>query len=143
MIGPILAAMLQAAGPPTVADPAAPPSVTTNPMMLPRFTQPHWVKRPQEKDVLKVFPKKALRLGHDGRATLHCRVTQDGALTACSVQEEMPVGEGFGESALNLATKYRMLPQTADGRSVEIFTVRLPMRFDNPANDPSRPITAR
>lgn len=48
-----------------------------------------------------------------------CKVTREGEMPDCSVEQEAPSSEGFGEAALKLMPKFRMRPMTKDGVPVD------------------------
>jgi TonB family protein len=56
-------------------------------------------------------------------------VTARGRLTGCVVKSESPPGWGFGEAALELAPRFRMKPQTRDGRATNEGVVTVPVHF--------------
>jgi hypothetical protein len=55
--------------------------------------------------VASFYPAAALAAGISGEATLLCERSANGALAACRISEEQPVGQGFGAAALALAAK--------------------------------------
>ncbi len=76
------------------------------------------------------YPSHAARNDISGKATISCEVTSGGLLTACKVVEESPPGEHFGEAALKLAPKFRMIPP--DDPNAAPGTVTVPMVFQIP-----------
>lgn len=107
------------------------------------ITQPDWLRVPTRDEIGKYYPKAALREDLAGRATLSCRVSVDGRLTACNAVGVTPEGAGFGEAALAVSEVFRMRPQTRDGRPVAGGTVRIPLNFIIPANLRTAAVTAR
>ncbi len=95
---------------------------------------PHWIRRPSGNDVASLFPRAAIQKGLSGKATIVCRILVNGRLTACAVVEETPLGMGFGEATVRLAPLFQMAPTTADGKSVEGGTVRIPLVWNAPPN---------
>jgi protein TonB len=89
---------------------------------------PEW-RRATGDDVARVYPSSARRRGVQGIAMIACRVTAEGEMADCQVEQEAPEGEGFGEAALKLMPRFRMRPQTADGAPVAGGLVRLPIQF--------------
>jgi TonB family protein len=63
------------------------------------------------------YPDHALRACAGGRAKIHCTVTADGNLTACSVVSETPTGWGFGDATLSITRVWKVRPR-ADGASL-------------------------
>jgi len=61
-----------------------------------------------------------------------CKVTMEGEMADCSVEQEAPSGEGFGEAALKLMPKFHMRPATKSGVPVEGGVVRIPIQFRLP-----------
>lgn len=70
-----------------------------------------------------------------------CKVLKDGALTDCTILQEDPPGQGFGEAALASARYFKMTPTTADGKSVEGGSVIIPLKWQLAAPAPNPPGT--
>lgn len=113
----MVAALLQAAAP--AAPPESPPLITS----------PDWIRRPAGEDMARVYPPEAVRKNRSGRATISCVVDATGKVGDCKVLEEFPVGEGFGDAALKLASNFRMRPVTKDGKPVAGGIVKVPISF--------------
>lgn len=105
---------------------AAPP-VALKPSRL--LATPDWIRRPTSDDLVRFYPEPAGKHGLSGRAVMSCKVTDDGTLTACGIDSELPRAEGFGEAALRMAPLFRMRPETTEGESVGGGTVQIPIRF--------------
>lgn len=96
------------------------------------ITNPDWAERPSGADAARLFPHRALEDRVSGRAVIGCRVTDDGRLEACRVEEEEPEGYGFGESALAMADRFRMTPGHGGAR------VNIPVAWNAPTEPPER-----
>jgi hypothetical protein len=69
-----------------------------------------WVRWPGEQDLMRTYPRRALRETINGEVDLLCRVRPDGGLFACVIMREAPVGYGFSGAALSLAPQFRLEP---------------------------------
>jgi periplasmic protein TonB len=92
--------------------------------------KPDWLNRPNGRDLVRHYPRRALDRGVTGRAVLDCGVTASGRLVGCAVEAETPAAAGFGAAALKLAPEFRMRPLTEDGQPVDGGRVRIPIAFD-------------
>lgn len=119
MLSIVLALLLQGA-------PAAPPVSETSGATI---VNPDWIRRPTADDLRRLYPAAAARKNVPGRATISCGVGAEGLLINCTVTEESPSGEGFGEAALKMASAFKLRPLTRNGQPVEGGTVRIPLRF--------------
>ncbi len=116
--------------PPFVTAPGAPPPSPSPPPPRPSvITGPPWIRKPNGDDLMRAYPPAALKHGEDGHTTIDCAVTDIGTLANCSVVEETPAGEGFGEAALKLAPRYKMRATTVDGAPVGGARVRIPVTW--------------
>jgi TonB family protein len=97
----VFAAAVFAAAP-AVAAPPRPPD--------PAVVQAHAELDKAAAAILAFYPADARAKGVEGQATLSCRRTPQGALTACVVASETPTGAGFGDAALAIA---RLSPEQA------------------------------
>lgn len=88
-----------------------------------------WLKQPSHRDLLAVWPKEAWKRGQDGKATISCEITTQGALRNCEVVSESPAGAGFGAAALTLSSQFLMKPAIKDGKPVA-SGVRIPLNFE-------------
>jgi TonB family protein len=100
------------------------------------ITMPDWLNKPSAEDLARFYPKAASKKGLDGRATIRCSVNAEGLLVDCAAISEDPAGEGFGDAAVAMASKFKMRPMTKDGVPVTGGIVRIPMRFVLPKPEP-------
>uniref|UniRef100_UPI002FDA61A5 energy transducer TonB n=1 Tax=Phenylobacterium sp. TaxID=1871053 RepID=UPI002FDA61A5 len=113
----------------TPKPPAPPPPEPPRPSVI---TNPDWARVPSGEEVARYYPDRAQRMGAEGRVVLSCSVTARGTLEGCSVVEETPSGQDFGNAAMRMTRLFRMRPRTADGQPVEGGTVRIPISFRLP-----------
>jgi len=52
--------------------------------------RPNWLRRPSGQDMVRTFPRGAMRQDLAGQATLQCIVTPAGTLDGCQVNMETP-----------------------------------------------------
>jgi TonB family protein len=88
-----------------------------------------WVATPTGQDIANVYPPTAVQAGKSGAVLLECKVATEGALEACNVQIEDPVGLEFGMAALELAPLFKMAANAPDGSAVAGRTIRVPIMF--------------
>lgn len=69
-----------------------------------------FAERPSFEDFARFYPTPAMRQDVDGRVVLRCKVTPGGRLDACWVKDETPPEFGFGEAALTIAQRMRLVP---------------------------------
>ncbi len=69
---------------------------------------PMWARQPGLWDIWASYPLAADRNHVAGRATVRCRVIEDGELTGCEIADESPAGSGFGSKALFLSKGFRI-----------------------------------
>jgi protein TonB len=80
----------------------------------------------------RYYPERAQRMNVEGKATISCTVTAQGTLSSCSVADEDPSDQGFGEAAMRMSKLFKMRPMTKDGAPVSGGTVRIPIVFRLP-----------
>ena len=126
VVGPLLAEP-----PPRRPSPAEGPQIASAP--APKPHKPVWVEAPDAQQMAAAYPTKAMAAGQGGRAQIRCTATADGALADCRLVSEEPVGEGFGDAALGLASRFRMQTALLDGASAVGGTFDVALRFTAPA----------
>jgi TonB family protein len=106
--------------------------VTFDPAVLkgaPTVTKPSWAALPSAADFQASFPKAENGI-NKVRVVLACTVAPGGALAGCAVDQEEPAGQGFGEGALALASKFRVGPWSLDGEPTVGAKLRVPIRYE-------------
>lgn len=100
--------------------------------------QPRWVRGPDPKKVLDIFPDAAVKAGvTSGTGVADCVVQADGGLKDCKVAREEPAGLGFGEAAVVVAQVMQMTPWTEDGGPVDGARIKLPVKFNKAPDAPA------
>ncbi len=88
--------------------PVAPPA-SLEPVVI---TAPVWIERPRNPE--RFYPREAFMQSVAGEVVLECDVDVGGRLT-CVVASETPVGRGFGDAALRIASGHVMRPAMRNG----------------------------
>jgi hypothetical protein len=102
------------------------PAVLTGAAMV---SKPIWAAMPTAADFQATFPKSQNGV-NDVRVVLGCTVEAGGALGACAVAQETPAGQGYGDGALALASKFRLSPWGLDGAPTVGAKIRLPIHYE-------------
>jgi TonB family protein len=121
----ILAATAALGATPALADPATNEASTPPPAPPTPRLAPHWVRRPSADDFARAYPPRALAQHLSGRATMKCKVTDQGAMADCQIIDETPPGAGFGAAELALAPEFKMTGMQPGGGA----TVVIPVHF--------------
>lgn len=100
-----------------------------NPAPSAPVQRPVWAEKPTLEDLVRVYPKAAQTAHVTGMAMIACSMRQDGRLQACTVRQEAPAGQGFGEAALKLSPRFRMEATDADGHAIWGKEVTIPIKF--------------
>jgi len=107
--------------------------VTFNPDVLKpggvAITKPAWAAMPAPSDFQATFPKTENGV-NSVRVVLACTVEAGGALGGCAVDSETPAGQGYGQGALALASKFRVGPWSQDGQPTVGAKLKLPIRYE-------------
>jgi len=101
-----------------VAAPASAATTSRTAAPAKQVTNPDWLRKPSADDISRYYPKPARDHNIGGRARVECRLASDGVLSNCVVLSEAPAGYGFGEAALNVATRFQMRPGTRNGQPI-------------------------
>ncbi len=88
----------------------------------------NWIREPSARDFARYYPSDALDRGVSGRVTLDCVIGGSGGLD-CSVMQESPGGNGFGQAALNISRQVRVRSRLPDGSPAAGRHLRLPLSF--------------
>lgn len=108
------------------------PVRTSFEFLAPGDANPNWLQKPTGAQVANVFPKKAIKDGVGGRATIRCQVTREGFLQGCQVLSESPKGYDFGMAGLQLAPQFLMTPKIRGGQAVTGGQVTIPINWGAP-----------
>ena len=102
--------------------------------------RPQWLSLPTGDQVIAGYPAAAMKANvGTARVVIACDVVENGRLAGCTTQREEPSGLGFGEAALALAGSFQAKPWTAEGLPTVGGRVRIPIRYDFPADAPPAP----
>ncbi len=94
---------------------------------------PDWVRLPDPDRTAALYPVAARSAGvTTGMGKVDCRIGETGALGACALVEEQPIGLGFGQAALTVAPEMRANLWTREGGPTVGTHVIVPLRFDAP-----------
>jgi TonB family protein len=119
------------AGDPAMANREVEIPVTFDPAVvngIPVVTRPAWAQLPSAEDFQASFPKTANGV-NEVRVALVCSVGAGGTLDGCAIDREEPAGQGYGQGALALASKFRVGPWSLDGQPTAGAKVRVPIRY--------------
>lgn len=94
---------------------------------------PKWSKTPDAGAMTAAYPAAAKAQNLAGSAAIDCTVDASGDLSDCVVASETPEGQGFGAAALSLASQFRLGTKAPSGAATAGRTVRIPLRWLNPA----------
>lgn len=105
-----------------------PPGPPPNDFTSPSHTEPAWLVMPSAENIERVYPSDARRKHLTGHLILHCTADADGYIADCTVAEETPKDEGFGNAALEITAYMRMKPATRFGIPVP-SQLNIPVKF--------------
>lgn len=87
-----------------------------------------WIRQPGGRDFARHYPQRALEDGQSGRVVLDCVIGGSGRLV-CAVEQESPLGYGFGRAALGISRQARVQQTLRNGESAVGRHLRFPMAF--------------
>lgn len=116
-------------------DQRAEPSAALDPLTV--ITNPSWRTPPEP--TVQDYPMFAQTFSVSGSATVECATTAIGAVKACKVIAEAPIGFGFGEAAIGVVKAGRLSPRRVNGVATD-STIVVTVPFDA---DPLRRITPK
>lgn len=105
----------------------------------PATSQPKAVRWPTPEQVAAAWPESARGRGVQGSAALSCIVSPQGETGDCTIVEETPAGEGFGQAALGLVPLYGYEPARVGDRPMR-SQVRLTFAFRPPPPPPDNTV---
>ncbi|MEN5051893.1 TonB family protein [Brevundimonas naejangsanensis] len=89
---------------------------------------PRWSVPPQAS--VDDFPEAALQADVSGAAVIACDATPDGSPVNCEVRSETPPGMGFGQAALGIVQRGRVIASDdGDHAASRRFAVRVPFNL--------------
>ena len=103
---------------------------------------PKWTRGPTPAEMTRAYPPAALAQNLAGNGVIDCTVGAAGELTACEVVSESVAGQGFGAAAISLADRFQLPLKAPSGASMVGRTVRVPIRWLNPAKRKIEEITS-
>jgi beta-lactamase regulating signal transducer with metallopeptidase domain len=99
------------------------------PAQMRTIADPDWSRLPTGADLVRFYPHEALVRELAGHVVMRCRVGRVGAVSHCAIEDEAPLGGGFGRAVLQMAPLFRMKPVSLSGRPVAGASVRIPVSF--------------
>jgi hypothetical protein len=101
------------------------PAVLAGPVNV---TEPAWTATPNADDLNATFPKSQNGV-NDVRVVLGCTIGAGGSLDGCTVAQETPAGQGYGDGALALASKFKVGLWSVDGAPTVGARIKLPIHY--------------
>ncbi|HLZ77673.1 TonB family protein [Phenylobacterium sp.] len=106
---------------------------------------PVWTSAANFDDLARAYPAKGG--GAEGYAAAHCQVQRSGrdagALSRCQIIKESPKGQGFGQAAISLMPKFRVMPAVlARAPGDAPLWVDVPVRLSPPDKAAERTVKA-
>ena len=105
------------------------------------ITQPVWVKKPDGRDIARLYPARAAQEKVTAQLTMACRIDAEGLLRDCIVDSGKLVGDAltrpddeqaFKAAMLELSKSFQMAAVSRDGVKVAGASVRIPVRWMTP-----------
>lgn len=91
---------------------------------------PQWLAAPTPAEIAAAAPVSR----EGGRALMDCVFNAQGGLENCRAVASVPPTGGFGEAAVGLAPRFRIIPTTPSGASVAGTPVRVAVEFPRRAS---------
>ncbi|KRA61856.1 hypothetical protein ASD79_07055 [Caulobacter sp. Root655] len=105
--------------------------------LAPGDSNADWMTKPTVYQLMGVYPVAARhRPPTTAKATITCKVNEEGFLRDCKPVFEAPENMGFGAAALQLSTLFRMKPKIRNGKPVET-EVTIPIIWSGFQNFPA------
>ncbi len=99
--------------------------------LAPGDSNADWLVKPTGTQLMGVYPLSArAKRPAQAKATINCKVNEEGFLRDCKVVYEAPEDMGFGAAALALSPLFRMKPKIRGGKPMET-EVTIPVVWAN------------
>lgn len=109
--------------------PWSPPDSTDDRALITVSPISVYAKKPSAEDFARSYPERAQRKNIEGRATLHCRVADNGALDNCSATDDAPADQNFADAALALSRLFQIDIKRKPGNFAIGKQVTIPLRW--------------
>jgi TonB family protein len=103
---------------------------------------PQWLRQPSPQQIQAAYPRQAARMRvsragtvpprRAGKATVSCKVAENGTLKECEILGETPEKQRFGDAAMSLTGLYQMKPLLPNGAQVTGAKVKVEIAFTPP-----------
>lgn len=85
-----------------------------------------WASKPTMADLMRLYPRRALRLGQGAMISMACKVKSDGTLDGCAIVDMNGADPAFGPATLALEGLFK-LRATEDQALSEDGEVKIPI----------------
>lgn len=90
-----------------------------------------WARKPTMAEFMRLYPRRAIRLGQGGKAPMSCKVRSDGTLRDCVIADLYGSDPAFGPATIALVGLFRM--RAPEGQTLaEGGEVRIPITWQVP-----------